>query len=87
MLFVGNSAVDDFFFHVAYSIWVLRNTMGRNLAVIKTGVVVFATDDSREGVLDARSWLREKGLTPDQVRLFRLNGQTLVEALRPIEIK
>ena len=66
---------------------VLRNTMRQDVAAIKTGVVVFATDDSREGVLDARAWLKEKGLTPDQVRLFRLNGQTLVETLRPVEIK
>lgn len=72
---------------MAYSVWVLRNTMGQDMATIKTGVIVFATDASREGILEARAWLKEKGLTPDQVRLFRLNDQTLVETLRPIDVR
>ena len=50
--------------------------------MIKAGVVVFATDDSRAGIEDARAWLKEKGLTPDQVRLYRANGQTLVETIK-----
>lgn len=66
---------------------VLRNTMGQIMGTIKTGVIVFATDDSREGILDARAWLKEKGMTPDQVRLFRHDGMTLIETLRPIEIQ
>lgn len=60
--------------------------MGHNMQEIKTGVVVFATDDTREGILDARSWLKEKKLTPDQVRLYRHQGMTLVETLKPTSI-
>lgn len=50
---------------------------------IKPGFVVFATEDTRDGILDARAWLKEKGLQPDQVRLFRHNGQVLVETIKP----
>ena len=57
--------------------------MGRNMQEIKTGVVVFATDDTREGIMAAREWLKEKKLTPDQVRLYRHQGMTLVETLKP----
>jgi hypothetical protein len=60
--------------------------MGQNMQEIKTGVVVFATDDTKEGILDARAWLKEKKLTPDQVRLYRHEGMTLVETLKPISI-
>lgn len=56
------------------------------MGFIKAGVIVFATDDSREGIADARAWLKLKRLTPDKVRLFRMNGQTLVETLVPCEI-
>ena len=52
----------------------------------KPGIIVFATDDSAEGAADARQWLRDKKLKPDQVRLFKLNGQVLVEALQSVFI-
>ena len=51
---------------------------------IKVGTIIFATLDCKEGLADARAWLVEKKLTPDQVRLYRLDGQVLVEALKPI---
>lgn len=54
--------------------------------MIKSGVIVFATGDSREGVADARAWLKEKSLTPQDVRLYRHDGQVLVETLRSVEI-
>jgi hypothetical protein len=54
---------------------------------VKTGTIVFATDASAEGVADARVWLRESGLTPQDVRLYRLDGMTLVQALRDVEMK
>lgn len=54
---------------------------------IKAGTIVFATDASAEGVADARKWLRDTGLTPQDVRLYLLDGMTLVQALREIEIK
>jgi hypothetical protein len=54
---------------------------------IKTGTIVFATSDCKEGQADARQWLRDKGLKPDQVRLYRDKGQVLVQTLKPIVIK
>jgi len=71
---------------MAQSFQVLRNTMEQHMGDIKTSVTVFATDDCRDGAADARAWLKEKGLTPDQVRLFRHNGQVLVETIRPVFI-
>ena len=53
---------------------------------IKAGFVVYATDSTRDGVEDARAWLREKRLTPDQVRLYQHDGMTLVQAKVPIDI-
>ena len=53
--------------------------------VIKAGTIVFATDDSREGVKDARAWLKEKSLTPDDVRLYQYEFCTLVQAVRPLD--
>ena len=50
---------------------------------IKAGFVVFATDDTREGIMAAREWLKGSGLTPQDARLYRHNGQTLVELLKP----
>ena len=54
--------------------------------MIKPGTVVYATGDCREGIEDARAWLREKALTPADVRLYRADGMVLVEAVRGIEI-
>ena len=54
--------------------------------MIKPGTVVYATGDCREGIEDARAWLREKALTPADVRLYRADGMVLVEAVRGVEI-
>jgi len=54
--------------------------------VIKRGVIVFATDDCPEGRAEARAWLKSKRMTPQDVRLYALNGQVLVETLRPVFI-
>lgn len=54
---------------------------------IKAGTIVFATDDSREGVVDARAWLKEKGLTPDDVHFYQADGMTLIAAKRPLDLK
>jgi hypothetical protein len=55
--------------------------------LIKPGTVVYATSDCREGIEDARAWLKEKALTPSDVRLYRADGMVLVEAVRGVEIK
>lgn len=54
---------------------------------IKAGVIVFATDDSKDGIQDARAWLKEKAFTPQQVRLYKHEGQTLVETLQAVFIR
>lgn len=55
--------------------------------MIKAGVIVFATDSSKAGVEDARAWLKEKALRPDQVRLYRDDGMVLIETLVPVDIR
>jgi hypothetical protein len=54
--------------------------------LIKPGTVVYATGDCRDGIEDARAWLREKNLTPADVRLYRADGMVLVEAVRGVQI-
>lgn len=56
--------------------------MGQNMQVIKAGFVVFATQDTREGIEDARAYLRNKAFTKEQARLYRHDGQVLVELLK-----
>lgn len=53
---------------------------------IKPGFVVYADADTREGIEAARAWAKEKGLTPQDVRLYRLDGMVLIETLRPVTI-
>jgi ABC-type nitrate/sulfonate/bicarbonate transport system substrate-binding protein len=48
---------------------------------LKAGTIILATDASREGKAWARAWLKEQGYTPQQVRLYELDGQTLAQAL------
>ena len=48
---------------------------------IKAGTIILATDNSKEGRVFARQWLKDQGYTPEQVRLFELDGQTLVQAI------
>lgn len=40
------------------------------------------TDDSQDSVSEAREYIRREGLTADDVRLIRKNGQVLVIAKR-----
>ena len=54
--------------------------------MIKIGTIVFATQDCSEGRAEARAWLKEKGLTPAQVRLYAENDMVLVAALVPLNI-
>jgi hypothetical protein len=54
---------------------------------IKAGVIVFASSDCREGVADARAYLAEMKLKPDQVRLYRHDGQVLIQTLKPVSLK
>lgn len=54
---------------------------------IPTDTVVFATDDSDEGIADARAWLEHHRLTIEDVRLFKREGQCLITSKRELELK
>ncbi len=46
------------------------------------GPVLFATDDSPEGLADAKAYIARFSLTRDDVSLKQVSGQTLVIAKR-----
>ena len=48
------------------------------------GPVLFASDDSKEAVEDAKIYIKRFRLTPDDVQLVKRDGQTLVIAKRNI---
>jgi hypothetical protein len=48
---------------------------------IKAGTIILATDNSKDGRAFARQWLKDQGYTPEQVRLYELDGQTLAQAI------
>lgn len=50
-----------------------------------TGFTLYASDDSPESLQEAREWIKEKHLTPDDARLIQHKGQTLVIAKRTPE--
>ena len=54
---------------------------------IKAGTIIFATSACKDGVADARAWLKEKQYKPDEVRLYKNEGMVLVQALKNIPIR
>lgn len=50
-----------------------------------TGFTIYASDDSPEALQEARDWLKEKRLTPDDARLIQTKTDTLVIAKRTPE--
>ena len=50
--------------------------------MIQPGTVMFASQDCPEAVEEARAYIRNYGLTSDDVRLIRKEGQILVIAKR-----
>ena len=56
------------------------------MADIKSGTIVFATSDCKDGIADARAWLKDKAMTPADVRLFVHGGQVLVQTLRHVAL-
>lgn len=48
------------------------------------GPVLFASDDSKEAVEDAKAYIKRFGLTHEDVQLVKHGGQTLVIAKRNI---
>ena len=55
--------------------------------ILPAGMVIYATNDSAEGVQDARVEIKRRGFTPDDVRLVKKDGQCLIIAKRPLEPK
>lgn len=52
--------------------------------MIHPGHILYASDDSEASVTEAREYIREQGLTAEDVRLIRKEGQILVVAQRRI---
>jgi hypothetical protein len=52
---------------------------------LPAGTILFATRDCKDGRTDARQWLRENGLTPEQVRLYSNEGMVMVAALTKLK--
>ena len=50
-----------------------------------TGFTLYASDASPEALQDARDWLKENRLTPDDARLIQTKTDTLVIAKRTPE--
>lgn len=48
--------------------------------LIGEGTVMYASDDSEASITDAREYIRQNGLTSEQVKLIRRDGQILVVA-------
>ena len=55
--------------------------------ILPAGMVIFATEDSDEGVQDARTVIKRREFTQDDVRLIKKDGQCLIIAKRPLEPK
>lgn len=88
LLVCGNSAMDylvALFGHVLAPAFLLMQHYNMSGGMIKTGTIVFATQDDKDGRDEARAWLRDKELTPQKVRLYRERGMALVVALTELE--
>jgi len=55
--------------------------------ILPAGMVIFATDDSAEGVQDARAEIKRREFTQDDVRLVKKDGLCLIIAKKPLEPK
>lgn len=53
---------------------------------MREGTTLYASDTSYQAVTEAREWIREKGLTKDDVKLIQKDGMTLIIAKRRVEI-
>jgi len=46
--------------------------------MLEPDTVIFATDDSADGIAAAREWLKAQKFTADDVRLIKRDGQCLI---------
>ena len=51
---------------------------------LEPGTVMYASDDSPESITEAREYIKRMGLTADDVRLIKKDGQVLAIAKRMI---
>lgn len=52
--------------------------------MLEPDTVCFATDDSPDGLADARAWCKAKGMTADDVRITKREGQLWVVSKRVV---
>ena len=57
----------------------------RMRSLIRPGQILYASADHPDSVTEAREYIRESGLTAEDVRLIRKEGQVLVMAKRTPE--
>lgn len=53
---------------------------------IQPGTVLYASDDSDASISEAREYIRQHGLTQDDVRLIRKDGSVMVVAKRDVAL-
>ena len=53
--------------------------------MVKSGTVMYASDDTDASLTDAREYISRMGLTKVDVKLIKKQGQILVVAIRGIE--
>lgn len=53
--------------------------------IIPKGMILFACPDVDIAELEAKDYIKEMRFTPEDVRIYRKNGQVLVQALRDLE--
>lgn len=54
--------------------------------MLREGTTLWASDTSEQAVTESREWIREKGLTKDDVKLIQKDGQTLIVSKRRVEV-
>ena len=54
--------------------------------IVRTGTILFASDDSDEARTDGQEYLRRFKLTQDDVKFIKRDGQTIIEAKREFEL-
>ena len=55
---------------------------GEGGIVVDSGMVIFASDDCEDAVIDAREYIKRMKLTHDDVKLVKRDGQILVIAIK-----
>lgn len=51
--------------------------------MIPAGFIIYASDDSEASITEAREHAKKQGLTPEDCRMIRRDGQILLELRKP----